>query len=75
MESRSDQHNENGSNDVMKYVGIVMALLYVGLGIAILVGQNNFFNIQSKYIFPLGAMLIVYGLFRAYRIYQKGIKD
>lgn len=72
---RSEQSNENGGNDVMKYIGIVMALLYVGLGIAVLAGPKNLFNIPQKYIFPLGALLIAYGLFRAYRIYQKGIKD
>jgi hypothetical protein len=75
MESQSEQRNENGGNDVMRYMGIVMALLYVGLGIAVLAGPSNLFNIPSKYIFPLGALLIVYGLFRAYRIYQKGIKN
>ena len=72
---RSERRHENGGNDIMKYIGIVMALLYVGLGIAVLVSPGNLFNIPSKYIFPLGTLLIVYGLFRAYRIYQKGIKE
>ena len=51
----------------MKYFSILMAFIYVVLGILLLVQQT--FTI--KYKIPLGIVLIVYGLFRTYSTYQK----
>jgi uncharacterized membrane protein HdeD (DUF308 family) len=51
----------------MKYFSILMAFIYVVLGILLLVQQA--FTI--KYKVPLGIVLIVYGLFRTYSTYQK----
>lgn len=51
----------------MKYFSILMAFIYVVLGILLLVQQS----FTLKYKVPLGIVLIVYGLFRTYSTYQK----
>ena len=55
----------------MKYVGLVMAIVYIGLGIAITFRSKELFNISSKYSLALGGLLIVYGVFRGYRVFSK----
>ena len=56
---------------VIKYLGILMATLYVAAGMTILFRSNELANIPRPYIIPLGIALTVYGFFRGYRIYQK----
>mgnify|MGYP003422379659 FL=1 len=51
----------------MKFFAILMAFIYIALGIFLLVQQK--FNLAYK--IPLGIVLIVYGLFRAFSTYQK----
>ena len=55
----------------MKYFSILMAFIYVVLGILLLFQQT--FTI--KYKVPLGIVLIVYGLFRTYSTYQKYFRN
>ena len=53
--------------------GIIMIIVYVGVGILLLI---NFFNWNADWAwtrYVVGVMLIIYGLFRAYRA-AKGIK-
>lgn len=59
---------------VMKYIGILMALIYVATGIMVLHRSRELFNIPRPYIVPLGIGLMSYGLFRGYRLYQKYFK-
>lgn len=52
--------------------GIIMILIYVGMGVLLLI---NFFNWQSDWAwtrYVVGIVLIIYGFWRAYRQY-KGI--
>lgn len=52
--------------------GIVMIVIYVGMGVLLLI---NFFNWQSDWAwtrYVVGVVLIIYGFWRAYRQY-KGI--
>jgi hypothetical protein len=56
---------------IMKYMGIIMAVLYVAVGIALLWRANELFNMPSKYALPLGGLLVLYGVFRGYRVIQK----
>jgi predicted membrane chloride channel (bestrophin family) len=51
----------------MKYFSILMAFIYVVLGVFVIV-QHTF---TLAYKIPLGIVLIVYGLFRAFSTYQK----
>lgn len=55
----------------MKYFSIVMAFIYVVLGIVLLV-QHTF---TIRYKIPLAIVLIVYGLFRTYSTYQKYFRN
>ena len=70
-----NQNSEHGRNtsfaNVMKYFGIVMALLYVVAGVSMLVQSDRLFDIPRNYAIALGIGLIGYGLFRGYRLYQK----
>lgn len=56
---------------VMKYLGILMAVVYLALGLMVLEGTNRLFNLPRTYALIFGIMLVGYGLFRSYRIYQK----
>ena len=52
--------------------GIIMILIYVGMGVLLLI---NFFNWESDWAWTryiVGVVLIIYGFWRAYRQY-KGI--
>jgi len=57
--------------NLMRYLGFLMALLYVLVGSAVVWRSEEIFNIPGKYALPLGGLLIVYGVFRVYRPYQK----
>ena len=59
---------------VMKYLGILMASVYVTAGITVLFRSHELFNIPKPYIVPLGIGLTSYGIFRGYRLYQKYFK-
>jgi hypothetical protein len=52
-----------------------MSLVYVLIGVAIMLKGAKLFNIPPSYALPLGSILIVYGLFRAYRIYQNYLSE
>jgi len=56
---------------VMKYVGLLMASIYVLAGIAVLSRSRELFNIPQQYIVPLGIALMSYGIFRGFKLYQK----
>ena len=59
-------------NIVRAIFGIVMIIIYVGMGVLLLI---NFFNWDGDWAwtrYVVGIVLIVYGLWRAYRQY-KGI--
>ena len=56
---------------VMKYVGMVMACIYIGAGITVLSRSRELFNIPRQYIVPLGIVLTAYGIYRGFLTYQK----
>lgn len=56
----------------MKYLGIVMALVYVGAGIALLVrSSDENLPIPGHFTIPLGIVMIAYGAFRAYNTVKR----
>ena len=59
---------------VMKYLGILMAIVYVTAGITVLYRSNQVSGIPGPYVVPLGIGLMAYGIFRAYRLYQRYFK-
>lgn len=48
-----------------------MSLIYLMIGAVMLGGSPLFDNIPRKYTLIMGSIMIVYGLFRGYRVYQK----
>jgi hypothetical protein len=56
---------------VVKYLAVLMCLVYVLLGAGLIWGSRDVFTVPSRYSLPMGSILIAYGLFRGYRIYLK----
>jgi hypothetical protein len=56
---------------VVKYFAALVCVVYMLLGAAMIWGSKEVFNVQSKYSLPMGSILIAYGFFRGYRVYQK----
>ena len=52
----------------MKYFGAVMALIYFFAGGFFLLKGDA---LQLKYAMPFGILMIVYGAFRGYTVYQR----
>ncbi len=58
----------------MKYFGALMALVYFIAGIFILTRGEEFKSV-SKYTVPFGVLMIVYGAFRGFSVYQRFKSD
>ena len=75
---RNDPNEEKSSraNVVLKYLAGTMAVLYVFSGTAILLTyqSENFKKVYQNlgpYPWGLGIALLLYGLFRGYKVYQQ----
>jgi len=55
----------------MKYLGMVMAFVYVAAGIAVLLQPPEHLIVSKKFAVPFGIMLIAYGAFRGYNTFKK----
>jgi hypothetical protein len=60
---------------VIKYLAGAMAVLYIVIGTAILLRSPVFFNLPGRYSWMLGLLLIAYGIFRGYKVYQRYFKN
>lgn len=62
------EQGENKTNSIMRAIfGIIMIIIYVGMGVLLLI---NFFGWDADWNwtrFIVGPVLIIYGLWRAYR--------
>ena len=70
METETDEYKVTGMDMVIKYFGIIMAAAYICIGAA-LITRPDLININGAYALPLGILLIAYGLFRAFKVYQR----
>jgi hypothetical protein len=59
------------SGEAMKYAGLLVAALYLIIGIVVLLRSNYLSSLPDGTAVPLGILLILYGLFRGYRVYQR----
>ncbi len=75
MKTRPTAFKWTALDKAMKYLGILTTVVYLGMGILVLVSSNKFFPIPEGYSLPLGSLLFVYGLFRAYRVYHSFFKE
>lgn len=55
----------------MKYVNIVMPIVYIIFGILMVWKQSELFTLPDNVAVILGIILIGYGFFRSYRTYQQ----
>ncbi|MBS1488573.1 MAG: hypothetical protein JST43_13395 [Bacteroidetes bacterium] len=57
-------------NSITKYIAALICLVYILLGAGLVWGKGAF-SFSSNYSLAAGIILIAYGIFRLYRIYQK----
>jgi sulfite exporter TauE/SafE len=66
-------------NKAFAIVNAVMALSYSFIGILLIIyPESNFAQMMlpsNKWAYALGALLIIYGLYRAWRVYEKFRND
>lgn len=59
-------------------INVLMALSYSGIGVLLIINPESAFSQMmlpsSYYAYALGFILVVYGLFRAWRVYSN-LKD
>jgi len=65
-----------GSARLTLYVAVLASLAYLGGGIALIASSQSFGMLPETgpLRYSMGALLLIYGLFRAYRAYQ-GFKE
>jgi len=72
MEPKPEGYKVTKIEMVIRSFGFIISLLYIGLGVLILRNSAEFFpGLPAKYIVPAGSLMIAYGVFRGYRVYQK----
>jgi len=75
MRHRSDDYRHSAPFEaVMKYLGLVMSLVYVVVGIAVAWKAKEVLSIPPRLAVILGSVMILYGLFRGYGVYRKYFK-
>lgn len=47
----------------------LMVLLYLGVGVVIILAEEQFNNLSTSFRILLGGIIILYGLFRIFKIY------
>jgi hypothetical protein len=55
---------------ILKILSSFMVLVYLGLGIYLLILPPEAINFSPRSIKILGGMVLIYGGFRAFRVYQ-----
>jgi hypothetical protein len=58
------------SSLVAKIFGIIMVVLYVALGTTIIIKSRQQTVVEPKYAVVFGSVLILYGFFRAFKVYR-----
>ena len=67
MDNRSSR---SGLSNFNLIIGMVMTLVYIGLGAVILMKSDFLPNLPANFRNIFAAVLIVFGLLRAFRTYQ-----
>lgn len=55
-------------------LGMIIPIFYIGMGTFVIIEKTFMIKLKPEYAYSLGAILILYGLFRLYRAYT-GIND
>lgn len=75
MRTKPNEVKMSPFDAVIKYLAGAMAVLYIVIGTAILLRTPVFLNLPGRYSWLLGLLLIVYGVFRGYKVYQRYFKN
>ena len=76
METETDSEPEVNKRasfgGILNYFSIVMAVVYVAVGLGIMYNPNDIFRrIPQQYAIAMGLFMIAYGIFRGFRVVQK----
>lgn len=63
--------NTNTWKTILKVMGLLMAFLYLFIGVFLIVYGPDVFRVQPPYLLVFGSMMVTYGVFRCYRIYRQ----
>ena len=61
----------NAPSRILMFVGAIMSFFYIALGIVMLLGGFNLFNLGTANARLLGGAIAGYGLFRLYLFIQR----
>lgn len=62
-------------HSVMRYFGLSMAALYIGLSVFFLFFINQDAGIPDTYRIAFAILLFIYGIFRMYRYFYPSLND
>jgi hypothetical protein len=71
----SKQERASLLNRTMKLFGVIMVMVYVAIGVALISNMEGILNVPSPFSMPIGALLIFYGCYRGFRLYQDYFKN
>ncbi len=55
---------------VARIFGLIMVVLYIALGTTIIIKSSQQALVEPKYAVIFGSVLILYGFFRAFKVYR-----
>jgi hypothetical protein len=55
---------------VARIFGLIMVVLYIALGTTIIIKSSQQTVVEPRYALIFGSVLILYGLFRAFKVYR-----
>ncbi|GAB4015398.1 hypothetical protein [Spirosoma koreense] len=67
------RRQNQGPAQLTLYISVLASLAYMGGGIALIASSQSFGMLPEPgpLRYSMGALLLIYGLFRAYRAYQR----
>jgi hypothetical protein len=71
MKANREEYRMSPMETVLKYFTALMSVAYIMVGLAMVLRSDGLFDIARVWALPMGSMLMVYGIYRGYRLYQK----
>ncbi|MBT1704942.1 hypothetical protein [Chryseosolibacter indicus] len=71
MEENNEERKLSASDLIAKSFGAIMVVLYVVIGTTIIFKAQEIRNVPETYAKVIGTLLILYGLYRGYKLYRK----
>ena len=74
FEPRNPEQRESTYTKIVKYFSLVMTLVYPAIGVFLFFSTDEQIRLDPTTKKILGAVLVVYGIIRAIRVYQEHFK-